>query len=495
MVKRKTHKKKFNPKECSDQMTFQECELAVLRHAIDENEKVSGEKIASGSEIKQMIQIVEDFLVRKKLICYGGTAINNILPKSVQFYDKSYQIPDYDFFSSNALDDAKELADVFYKEGYMDVEAKSGIHSGTYKVFVNFIPMADVTMLHKDLFQSLLKESVKVAGIYYAPPNFLRMGMYLELSRPAGDTSRWEKVLKRLNLLNEYHPMKVEYNCTAVDFQRKMDDKIEDTEKIYYTVRDTFIDLGVVFFGGYASSLYSKYMPKHAQRFVQKIPDFDVLAEDPDRVATIVIERLEELGFKNIKTKHHKAYGEIIPEHIEISYGKDILAFIYKPIACHNYNTITIDNHDVNVATIDTIMNFYLAFLYSDASYYYKDRILCMAQYLFEIERKSRLSQKGLLKRFVSKCIGTQETMESIRANKAIRFAELRKDRKSREFEEAFLKYAPGTDSEKSSKKEDSSEKSPKKEDSIEKSPKKEPRKTRKLKKTRRVLSKFLFPL
>ena len=507
MVKRKTLKKKFKPSECSDQMTFQECELAVLRHAVDENEKKAGEKIASGSEIKKMIQIVEDFLVRKKLICYGGTAINNILPKSVQFYDKSYQIPDYDFFSSNALDDAKELADVFYKEGYMDVEAKSGIHGGTYKVFVNFIPMADVTTLHKDLFQSLLKESVKVAGIYYAPPNFLRMGMYLELSRPAGDISRWEKVLKRLNLLNEYHPMKVEYNCAAVDFQRKMDDKIDDTEKIYYTVRDTFIDLGVVFFGGYASSLYSKYMPKHAQRFVKKIPDFDVLAEDPERAATIVIERLEDLGFKNIKTKHHKAYGEIIPEHIEISYGKDIIAFIYKPIACHNYNTITIDNQEVNVATIDTIMNFYLAFLYSDAAYYYKDRILCMAQYLFEVERKSRLSQKGLLKRFVPKCIGTQETMESIRANKAVRFAELRKDRKSREFEEAFLKYAPGMNEEKKSPKKEESvnEESVKessvkslKEESDEKSEIKESRKTRKTRKAKKtpgVLRKFLFPL
>ena len=521
MGKKYTQKKRFKPKECTDEMTFQDCELAVLRHAVDENEKISGEKMASSSEIKRMIQIVEDFLVRKKLICYGGTAINNILPKSVQFYDKSYQIPDYDFFSSNALDDAKELADVFYKEGYLDVEAKSGVHEGTYKVFVNFIPMADVTMLHKELFQALLKESIKVAGIYYAPPNFLRMGMYLELSRPAGDISRWEKVLKRLNLLNEYHPMKVEYNCATVDFQRKMDDKIEDSEKIYYTVRDTFIDLGVVFFGGYASSLYSKYMPKHAQRFVQKIPDFDVLSEDPERTATIVTERLEELGFKNINTKHHAAYGEIIPEHIELSYGKDIVAFIYKPIACHNYNTITIDNREINVATIDTIMNFYLAFLYSDAGYYYKDRILCMAQYLFEVERKMRLSQTGLLKRFSSKCIGTQETMESIRANKAARFAELRKNRKSREFEEVFLKYEPGMtdqspkkeapkkeapkkESPKESPKEESpKEESPKEESPKEESPKKRPKKgskkeqkkTRKISNTRGVLRKLLFPL
>ena len=118
MPKRKTSKnRKFRPQECTNQMNFQECELAILRHVVDENEKIAGEKLASGEEIKKMIQIVEDFLVKKKLICYGGTAINNILPKHAQFYDKNYQIPDYDFFSHNAMEDAKELADIFFKYG------------------------------------------------------------------------------------------------------------------------------------------------------------------------------------------------------------------------------------------------------------------------------------------------------------------------------------------------------------------------------------------
>ena len=103
MPKRKTEKRKFKPLECNRNMNFQECELAVLRHVIDENERIAGEKIAKSDEIKRMIEIVEDFLLKKKLICYGGTAINNILPKQAQFYDKDYQIPDYDFFSSNAF--------------------------------------------------------------------------------------------------------------------------------------------------------------------------------------------------------------------------------------------------------------------------------------------------------------------------------------------------------------------------------------------------------
>ena len=489
IIKRKQTKKnqKFRPKECTNEMNFQECELAILRHVVDENEKIAGEKVASSPEIKKMIEIVEDFLIKKKLICYGGTAINNILPKEAQFYDKNYEIPDYDFFSHNALDDTKELADIFYKAGYLDVEAKSGVHGGTYKVFVNFIPMADITYIHKDLFQTLQKQAIKVAGIYYTPPDFLRMGMYLELSRPAGDISRWEKVLKRLNLLNEYHPMKVEYDCPSIDFQRKMDDNVEQNEEIYYIIRDTFIDLGLVFFGGYASTLYSKNMPKHAKRFIQKIPDFDVLSEDPQRSATIVKERLEDAGLKKISITHHKCFGEIIPEHYEIKYGLDILAFIYKPMACHNYNTITVDKREINVATIDTIMSFYLAFLYSNAPYYYKDRILCMAQYLFEVQQKSRLSQKGLLKRFVPKCIGIQETLESIRAKKSQKFAELKNKRGTREYEEFFLKYVPADLQKKKEKKPSVEEKTPEVKPSNNK--------TRKKKMTTNVLRKMLFPL
>ena len=150
-------KSKYDAKECNDKMTFTECELAILRHAVDENEKIKGQRIATGDDIKKMVEIVEDFLVKKKCICYGGTAINNILPKQDQFYNREFEIPDYDFFTPNALDDAKELADIFYKAGYLDVEAKSGVHHGTYKVFVNFIPMADVTYMHPELFESVYK--------------------------------------------------------------------------------------------------------------------------------------------------------------------------------------------------------------------------------------------------------------------------------------------------------------------------------------------------
>ena len=103
----------------------------------------------------------------------GGTAINNILPIEDQFYNKNTQIPDYDFFSKNALKDAKSLADIYYKNGFEEVEAKSGIHLGTYKVFVNFIPVADITQLDKNIFDNLKKDSIIINRVHYAPANYL----------------------------------------------------------------------------------------------------------------------------------------------------------------------------------------------------------------------------------------------------------------------------------------------------------------------------------
>ena len=426
---------------CKD-LTFQDCELSILRMAVDKAEEKLAKRIVNSDDVKKMINIVEDFIKLKNLICYGGTAINNILPVEDQFYNKDIEIPDYDFFTPNALNDAKELANLYSKNGYSEVEAKAGQHYGTYKVFVNFIPVADLTQFPKEVYNALKKESIRVAGILYAPPNFLRMSMYLELSRPAGDTSRWEKVLKRLSLLNKHYPL-TSSQCDKIDFQREMfNDSKEDD--IYDNVRNTLVNQGVVFFGGYAISLYSQYMPKNLRKKVEKAADFDVISHDPKTTAEIVVERLKDIGVKG-KIFYHSNIGEIIPEHYEVRIANDSIVFIYKPIACHSYNIIKLHGQSVKIATIDTMLSFFLAFLYTDRDYYieFSDRILCMAKFLFDVQQKNRLEQRGLLKRFSIICYGHQESVEEMRAEKAAKFKELQSKRGTREFEEWFLNYRP----------------------------------------------------
>ena len=126
-------------------LTLEEKEMELLHNAVNIAETKTGLKIKESNDIINIIRILEDFMRRKKVVCYGGTAINNILPVTDQFYDKDVEIPDYDFFSPMALKHATELADIYANNNYDAVEVRSGVHKETYKVFVNFIPIADIT--------------------------------------------------------------------------------------------------------------------------------------------------------------------------------------------------------------------------------------------------------------------------------------------------------------------------------------------------------------
>jgi hypothetical protein len=428
---------------CDKNVSFADCELAILRMAVDNAEAKLGKRKIDSEEVKQIIEIIENFIKQKGVICYGGTAINNILPVNDQFYNKDIELPDYDFFTPNALSCAKELADLYHHKGFIEVEAKSGVHHGTYKVFVNFMPIADITFLPKEIFNVLRKESIRVDGILYAPPNYLRMSMYSELSKPVGEIDRWEKVLKRLTILNNNFAI-TDIDCNHVIYQRKMENENEQ-KKIFDIVKNVFIDQGVVFFGGFAISMYSRYMKGKNKKEFENIADFDVLSNDPKVTAVIVKERLLDNNISKVKIIKNKAVGEMISENYEIKIGEDSIAFIYHPIGCHSYNNIKIHGKQVKIASIDTMLSFYLAFLYTNRPYYndFLDRILCTTKLLFNVQQHNRLEQKGILKRFSITCYGHQESLEEIRSIKSKKYKELKESKNKKEMEEWFLNYVP----------------------------------------------------
>ena len=474
--------------------TFEEKELNILRNAVDKIEKKTGYTLINNPSIKTIIEIVEQFLKDRKRICYGGTAINNILPLEDQFYDKKVELPDYDFYSPDPLKDAKDLADIYYSKGFEEVEAKSGMHPGTFKVFVNYIPVADITYLVDDIYKNIKKRSIIVDNIYYTPANYLRMSMYLELSRPQGDISRWEKVLKRLSLLNKHYPLKgklcdneeiqrlFEYGIkTTINKNISKDEPINNLTKvesdIFTTTRNSLISQGCVFFGAYANRMVLKQHPRIKHKPIPRIPDFDVLSVEPKNTARILKERLTDIGIKKIKIVKKKGVGEIIAPHYEVKVGPETLVFIYEPLAWHSYNIINVGNNKVRIATIDTMLSFYLSFAYVNRKYYKENRILCMSEYLFDVQQKNRLLQKGLLKRFTIDCYGDQLTMEKMRAEKSDKYKELKKSKGKKEYEWYFLRYIPHEANEYKNKKKNKTQRKKKRRNKTKKSKKKKKKK------------------
>lgn len=413
-------------------LSFEECELTILRASVDKAEKIQGKKVLDSPETKKIIKTVEQFIQKHQCIVYGGTAINNILPKTAQFYDYDYELPDYDFFHPNALELAKKLADVYASKGFDNVEAKAGVHHGTYKVFVNNLGVADITYLHEELYKKIKGHAIKKEGILYAPANFLRQSMFLELSRPMGDVSRWEKVLKRLNLLNQYYPLKHK-ECAL---QRRFTSRRKEPE-LFSLTKAEFIREGVVFIGGYANAIYTTFSSSPQ---LQNVPDFDVLSIEPKKTAEGLMKILKKKRYE-VTMQEHDAIGELVSKHYSVSVDGEYIAFVFEPSACHSYNVIKETGKNLKIGTIDTLLSYYLAFMYADREYFDDNRLLCLSSVLFQVQQENRLTQKEVLRRFVLDCYGKQTSLSEMKeANNKLHTT---LDKESKEYEERFLKYVP----------------------------------------------------
>ena len=130
-------------------------EATNVKNAIEKYELIQGEKLVRSDETIDIIKILETFLKKKGLMCYGGLALNNILPKNARFY-ADHEMPDYDVYSSNPIKDLKEIADLYYEHGYTNCTGSSNpIHEGSYKLFVNYIGILDITYVPPILYNKL----------------------------------------------------------------------------------------------------------------------------------------------------------------------------------------------------------------------------------------------------------------------------------------------------------------------------------------------------
>ena len=173
---------------------------------------------------------------------------------------------------------------------------------------------------------------------------------------------------------------------------------------------------------------------------------FDVLSNEPKSCYLIVKERLHTHGYKDVKIVKHDATDDVLGIHYEIIVNGVPMCMVFKTIACYSYNKIQLNNRIVKVASIETILSFYLLFIYLDKSYFDEKRLLCMAEYIFKIQKKNKLKNKGILKRFSINCYGKQATMKEIRLNKSKKFIELKNKRFTKKWDKYFLRYVPSDD-------------------------------------------------
>jgi hypothetical protein len=386
-------------------------ELETLIETIQtENDK----RAASDPLVKLALSTVEEFLRLHPVMCYGGTAINNLLPKEDRFYDPETDIPDYDFFSKTPQEHAMMLANRLHEKGIKEVEVKPGVHLGTFKVFADYEGVADITELDEEIFQKLWDAKLVKDGIHYVTPDFLRMSMYLELSRPRGDVSRWTKVYKRLQLLNKHHPIVCKkeaaekHDLVPKDLKAKITKMLKEEDVVLLGVNAAETHLGLDW----------------------TLPVTLLATKE-------TIERL---------TKGMKVYvnegSEILPPlyfvHLpEEPEGSTAYLRFYETTACHSYHVAG----GIRVASIPTILQFFFAYIYSAAKQSNIESIVCVAQRLVDLANSKKKRRFEILTPI--DCLGTQTTLVDMRREKAALYEKVSANKSSPEFLRYFFTYTP----------------------------------------------------
>ncbi len=165
-------------------------------------------------------ELIKKFLQRKKLKLYGGAAINMWVGEEDKFYSED-DIPDYDIYSPNPWVDAVELAEYLYKNGFLYTEVRSGIHAGTYKVFSNLYPVADLSYVPPDIYKKI--PVTKKEGFLVANPEYLHISIYREFQEVLDNPERWEKIAWRQKLLEKWQPVRYDQDCKNIVKEQKQE--------------------------------------------------------------------------------------------------------------------------------------------------------------------------------------------------------------------------------------------------------------------------------
>jgi hypothetical protein len=407
-------------------------QLEHLAEVADKANEIIQYESAHNPEIQYAIDIVGNFLRKRKRVCYGGTAINAILPKSLKFYDPQKDLPDYDFFTPNAKQDIKEIVRDIQQAGFPDVIERVGIHEGTHKIMVNFVPIADISEMDPEIYKGLFKRSIQKDGIHYADADFLRMLMYLEISRPRGQVARWPKVFERLTLLNAAFPPKL---C------RTRTEELVGRVSLPFFIRKVLLDYVIdnerVLMGAEVVSMYDWLISKSRRLnpqitwFLNKRGMIVFLSPEAERDAY----RLREIfGSEEVTIELLDAKGEIVPARAVVSYRKMPFVVILQETACHSFITLKLqEKKTLRVASLETMITFYYALMmFTQDEKVLEFYMSCLCQKLVEMSQK--LHQKGgvgPIPSFSIECSGYQKGFATLLKEKFERIEREKKKQKA----------------------------------------------------------------
>jgi hypothetical protein len=358
---------------------------------------------------KQVVAILR----KEKVLLYGGTAINSLLPKKYKFYPEA-SLPDIDIFARNAKKVATRIVRIFEERGHKYASMREALHENTFKVFIEGVQILDITHVDAATYKILAKGKKKTdIGLYTTNPEFLRMTLHQLMSQPF-DAYRWPKVYERIQNFYTAFPIKA---CKDLTFKKfHIDADIVATFREWVnTKKYIYVD------GAEVRKMYFN---------IPSIADDDrkSILVTGDNVATIAQEFIALLP-KALRDTYGISVSDVsshndtlMSPYVYITqHGKRIFG-IFSVNTCTSY----VKKDTLRIASFHTLCSFFLRLTFIEPSV---SSHQCMSQNLgiVQVDMIKHPTKKKVLEQFVLECYGPHEGQITLRrkqlerANKAHR--------------------------------------------------------------------------
>lgn len=412
------------------------------------------------SGLKNPLEVVKDFIKEKGLKLYGGQALHeHLAPFNEGFYE-SYEFPDYDVFSPDAWNHAKELADKLQKLGYNFVEAKSSIlnddHHQTYKVGVDLLYILDLTQIgcpRTDMLDGKCKkcgetkdnkcisifnnipvvnmltynpkkkskqeittvtydytknEAVYPTKLFLCSPEYLKISLYREITEPLGNYDRLPKVGSRLHTLEKY--FKYDHKqCKPEEYKKEIDANFKPVLKF---IGEYIVDSDLINYGASAYNFLVKNV-KNLNYGSVDVADYQVYTYNAEwhvqNLLKLLSNKFRKMTFNRQEKIYYWKEQDVNNIAINVSYG-DLKYNTILLITEYNNCMPYIQYNRVRYATIDRLKHIlHRAVVLRQVTDLVEENpsnYECMLSSLLKAEQSNKNSKK--FRQFVATCSGAE---------------------------------------------------------------------------------------
>lgn len=159
-------------------------------------------------EMKEVHNIILDFVISNKRKVYGGFALN-LLVKDKNSKDAIYKdnkIPDIDFYSPDPIGDLIKLCNILHEKGYKAVSGREAMHQETYSLSVNYMTYCDLSYVPRNIYNRM--PFIEIDKLYLIHPHFMMIDYLRMMTDPLISYWRFEGDLKsyrRFFLLQKHY--------------------------------------------------------------------------------------------------------------------------------------------------------------------------------------------------------------------------------------------------------------------------------------------------